>query len=101
MLKADYNKYKPNTCKVLIKTEQEHVFFVRFDIGHQCVTHFRRCNKCNSSLMKFRINNITHKCDVKYKKMNGQRRYKYIVLGRDKSYFERKHHSDSAQIFSL
>jgi hypothetical protein len=30
---------------------------------------------------------------------NGQRRYKYLVLGRDKSYFV-KHHSDSTKQFS-
>jgi hypothetical protein len=32
-------------------------------------------------------------------KKNGQRRYKYLVLGRDKSYFV-KHHSDSTEQFS-
>jgi hypothetical protein len=32
-------------------------------------------------------------------KKNGQRRYKYIVLGRDRSYFV-KHHSDSTKQFS-
>jgi hypothetical protein len=32
-------------------------------------------------------------------KKNGQRRYKYLVLGRDKSYFV-KHHSDSTKQFS-
>ena len=31
--------------------------------------------------------------------MNGQRRYKYRVLGRDRSYFI-KHHSDSTKKFS-
>ena len=31
--------------------------------------------------------------------MNGQRRYKYLVLGRDISYFI-KHHSDSTKKFS-
>ena len=32
-------------------------------------------------------------------KKNGQRRYKYLVLGRDRSYFV-KHHSDSTKKFS-
>jgi hypothetical protein len=32
-------------------------------------------------------------------KKNGQRRYKYLVLGRDRSYFI-KHHSDSTKKFS-
>jgi hypothetical protein len=32
-------------------------------------------------------------------KKNGQRRYKYFVLGRDRSYFV-KNHSDSAKKFS-
>jgi hypothetical protein len=32
-------------------------------------------------------------------KKNGQRRYKYLVLGRDISYFV-KHHSDSTKKFS-
>ena len=33
------------------------------------------------------------------KKKNGQRRYKYLVIGRDRSYFV-NHHSDSAKKFS-
>jgi hypothetical protein len=31
---------------------------------------------------------------------NGQRRYKYIVLGRDRSYFVKKKHSDSLKLIS-
>jgi hypothetical protein len=31
---------------------------------------------------------------------NGQRRYKYIVLGRDRSYFVKKNHSDSLKLIS-
>ena len=34
-----------------------------------------------------------------WQKKNGQRRYKYLVLGRDISYFV-KHHSDSTKKFS-
>jgi len=34
-----------------------------------------------------------------HKKKNGQRRYKYLVLGRDKSCFV-KNHSDSTKKFS-
>jgi hypothetical protein len=34
-----------------------------------------------------------------FQKKNGQRRYKYLVLGRDRSYFV-KHHSDSIKKFS-
>jgi hypothetical protein len=33
-------------------------------------------------------------------KKNGQRRYKYLVLGKDKSYFVKKNHSDSTKKFS-
>ena len=35
-----------------------------------------------------------------HKKKNGQRRYKYLVLGRDRSYFVKKNHSDSTKKFS-
>ena len=31
---------------------------------------------------------------------NGQRRYKYLVLGRDRSYFVKKKYSDSTEKFS-
>jgi hypothetical protein len=31
---------------------------------------------------------------------NGQRRYKYIVLGRDRSYFVKRNHSDSLKLIS-
>jgi hypothetical protein len=34
-----------------------------------------------------------------FQKKNGQRRYKYLVLGRGRSYFV-KHHSDSTKKFS-
>ena len=34
-----------------------------------------------------------------FPKKNGQRRYKYLVLGRDRSYFG-KYHSDSSKEFS-
>ena len=33
-------------------------------------------------------------------KKNGQRRYKYIALGRDRSYFGKKNNSDSTKKFS-
>jgi hypothetical protein len=33
-------------------------------------------------------------------KKNGQRRYKYLVLGRDRYYFVKKNHSDSTKKFS-
>ena len=32
--------------------------------------------------------------------MNGQRRYKYLVVGRDRSYFVKIKHSDSTKKFS-
>jgi hypothetical protein len=33
-------------------------------------------------------------------KKNGQHRYKYLVLGRDRSYFVKKNHFDSTKMFS-
>ena len=35
-----------------------------------------------------------------HKKKNGQRRYKSLVLGSDRSYYVEKNHSDSSKKFS-
>ena len=48
------------------------------------------------SKMKDKLRELDQLC---FLKKNGQRRYKYIVLGRDRSYFV-KHHSDSTKQFS-
>ena len=48
------------------------------------------------SKLKDKLRELDQLC---FLKKNGQRRYKYIVLGRDRSYFV-KHHSDSTKQFS-
>ena len=48
------------------------------------------------SKLKDRLRKLT---SVFHKKKNGQRRYKYLVLGRDRSYSVRNH-SDSTKKFS-
>jgi hypothetical protein len=48
------------------------------------------------SNLKDRLRELVQLCFIK---KNGQRRYKYLVLGRDRSYFV-KHHSDSTKKFS-
>jgi hypothetical protein len=48
------------------------------------------------SKLKDKLRELVQLC---FMKKNGQRRYKYLVLGRDKSYFV-KHHSDSTKQFS-
>jgi hypothetical protein len=45
---------------------------------------------------KDKLKELVQLCFIK---KNGQRRYKYLVLGRDRSYFV-KHHSDSTKMFS-
>ena len=46
--------------------------------------------------LKGRLRELVQLCFIK---RNGQRRYKYLVLGRDRSYFVRKH-SDSTKRFA-
>jgi hypothetical protein len=48
------------------------------------------------SKLKDKLKELVQLCFIK---KNGQRRYKYLVLGRDRSYFV-KHHSDSYKRFS-
>ena len=48
------------------------------------------------SKLKDKLRNLIQLCFIK---KNGQRRYKYLVLGRGRSYFV-KHHSDSTKKFS-
>jgi hypothetical protein len=48
------------------------------------------------SKLKNKLREFVQLCFIK---KNGQRRYKYLVLGRDRSYFV-KHHSDSTKKFS-
>jgi hypothetical protein len=48
------------------------------------------------SELKDKLRELVQLCFIK---RNGQRRYKYLVLGRDRSYFVR-HHSDSTKKFS-
>ena len=48
------------------------------------------------SKLKDRLRELVQLCFIK---KNGQRRYKYLVLGRDRSYFV-KHHSDYTKKFS-
>jgi len=48
------------------------------------------------SKLKDKLRELVQLCFIK---KNGQRRYKYFVLGRDRSYFV-KHHSDSTKKFS-
>jgi hypothetical protein len=48
------------------------------------------------SKLKDKLRELVQLCFIK---RNGQRRYKYLVLGRDRSYFVR-HHSDSTKKFS-
>jgi hypothetical protein len=48
------------------------------------------------SKLKDRLRELAQMCFIK---KNGQRRYKYLVLGRDRSYFV-KYHSDSIKKFS-
>jgi hypothetical protein len=46
--------------------------------------------------LKDKFRELVQLCFIK---KNGQRRYKYLVLGRDRSYFV-KHHSDSTKKFT-
>ena len=48
------------------------------------------------SKLKNKLRELVQLCFIK---KNGQRRYKYLVIGRDRSYFV-KHHSDSTKKFS-
>jgi hypothetical protein len=48
------------------------------------------------SKLKDRLRELVQLCFIK---KNGQRRYKYLVLGRDRSYFVKKNHSDSTKKF--
>jgi hypothetical protein len=48
------------------------------------------------SELKDKLRELVQLCFIK---RNGQRRYKYLALGRDRSYFVR-HHSDSTKKFS-
>ena len=48
------------------------------------------------SKLKDKLRELVQLCFIE---KNGQRRYKYLVLGRDRSYFV-KHHSDSTKKFS-
>ena len=48
------------------------------------------------SKLKDKLRELVQLCFIK---RNGQRRYKYLVLGRDRSYIVR-HHSDSTKKFS-
>ena len=48
------------------------------------------------SKLKDRLKELVQMC---FMKKNGQRRYKYLVLGRDRSYLKNKH-SDSTKRFS-
>jgi hypothetical protein len=48
------------------------------------------------SKLKDKLRELVQLCFIK---KNGQRKYKYLVLGRDRSYFV-KHHSDTTKKFS-
>jgi hypothetical protein len=50
------------------------------------------------SKLNDRLREFVQLCFIK--KKNGQRRYNYLVLGRSKSYFVNKNHSDSTKKFS-
>ena len=45
------------------------------------------CTTIPHSKLKDRLRKLVQLC---FKKKNGQRRYKYLVLGRDRSYFVKK-----------
>jgi hypothetical protein len=49
------------------------------------------------SKLKDKLRELLQLCFIK---KNGQRRYKYLVLGRDRSYFVKKKHSNSTKKFS-
>ena len=49
------------------------------------------------SKLKDKLRELLQLCFIK---KNGQRRYKYLVLGRDRSYFVKKNHSNSTKKFS-
>jgi hypothetical protein len=49
------------------------------------------------SKLKDKLRELVQLCFIK---KNSQRRYKYLVLGRDRSYFGKKTHSDSTKKFS-
>ena len=50
------------------------------------------------SKLKDRLRELVQLCFIK--KKNGQRRYKYLVIGRHTSYFAKQKHSDSTKRFS-
>ena len=54
------------------------------------------CTTIPHSKLKDKLRELVQLCFIK---KNGQRRYKYLALGRDKSYFV-KYHSDSTKKFS-
>ena len=49
------------------------------------------------SKLKDKLRELIQLCFIN---KNGQRRYHYLVLGRDRSYFVKKKHSDSTKMFS-
>jgi hypothetical protein len=49
------------------------------------------------SKLKDKLRELVQLCFIK---KNSQRRYKYLVLGMDRSYFGKKNHSDSTKKFS-
>ena len=59
-----------------------------FSTLYTTIPHFKLKNKLRELVQLYFI------------KKNGQRRYKYLVLGRDRSCFGKKNHSDSAKKFS-
>ena len=59
-----------------------------FSTLYTTIPHFKLKNKLRELVQLYFI------------KKNGQRRYKYLVLGRDRSCFGKKTHSDSAKKFS-
>jgi hypothetical protein len=68
---------------------------------------FSSCNSVNTFDFSTLYTIIPHSKDklrevlqLCFIKKNGERRYKYIVLERDRSYFVKKNHSDSTKKFS-
>ena len=68
---------------------------------------FSSCNSVNTFDFSTLYTIILHSKDklrevlqLCFIKKNGERRYKYIVLERDRSYFVKKNHSDSTKKFS-
>ena len=97
--------YRNRKCDVnqmwILKTSKDLLEYIQSRSLSSCNSFntfdfFTLYTSISHSKMKDRLKELVQLCFIK--KKNGQRRYKYLVLGRDRSYFE-KNYSDSTKKF--